>query len=308
MIRRASNLSNTAKSIVCLINSRSGSAHDYIETLENICEESGIRLKKLTVLNNPANLQPELKKLLKLKPNIVMIGGGDGTIITSIDYLMKQGYQERFAILPLGTANYLARNLHIPLDIPQAVQLAAGTHVTNLRLPLVNDSLFSLIANIGITTEVSENVSVRLKKQLGQTAYVVELLRQLFGHESFTYDITLENDKRLRGESHQIVVSNADLSVQLALTPDSDLHDPTVTLTIYDSGKNKLKLVAVLFLYMFSFGKIKRGMKVYKVTRAKIDTKPVKSISVDGEILQKTPIEISFTKEVIRILTPVPAK
>jgi len=52
--------------------------------------------------------------------DLVIVGGGDGTLKAAVDSLVQ--YQLPLGILPLGTANDLARTLSIPTSTLRACQ------------------------------------------------------------------------------------------------------------------------------------------------------------------------------------------
>src|SRR5690606_15247391 len=121
------------------------------------------------------------------RPDTVLIGGGDGTIIEAINYFVKHGYKGAFGIIPLGTSNYLARNLKIPISLSGSLDKIAKGREKSITLPEVNGKSFALMTMIGISTEISDNVEVSLKQKLGQFAYIIETFKHLRHHESFNY-------------------------------------------------------------------------------------------------------------------------
>ena len=56
-----------------------------------------------------------LKILYSLKPETVIIAGGDGTINSVLPYIYETG--ATLGILPFGSGNGLARNLKIPSNV-----------------------------------------------------------------------------------------------------------------------------------------------------------------------------------------------
>src|SRR4029453_15438056 len=54
--------------------------------------------------------------------DLIVIGGGDGTISTAVSQLMK--LKRQFAAIPLGTANDFARTLGLPTDPLEAAEIA----------------------------------------------------------------------------------------------------------------------------------------------------------------------------------------
>ena len=63
------------------------------------------------------------------KAELIVIGGGDGTISKALPQLLKLG--KPFAVLPLGTANDFARTIELPMDPMQAAEVALRSEAQN---------------------------------------------------------------------------------------------------------------------------------------------------------------------------------
>ncbi len=78
----------------------------------------------------------------------VIAGGGDGTISTVAGAL--SGSDTPLGVLPLGTLNHFAKDLGIPLTIPEAVAVIAAGNQARLDLAQVNDRIFINNSSLGI--------------------------------------------------------------------------------------------------------------------------------------------------------------
>jgi diacylglycerol kinase family enzyme len=76
--------------------------------------------------------------------DLVIVGGGDGTLNAAVDSLVQ--HQLPLGILPLGTANDLARTLAIPTSIPEACRVIAAGYTKPIDLGWVNGKHFWLSA------------------------------------------------------------------------------------------------------------------------------------------------------------------
>lgn len=77
----------------------------------------------------------------------IVAAGGDGTISGVASVLRGSG--ATMGILPLGTFNYFARSLNIPLDIPEAVRLLTQGVRRQVRIASINDRVFLNNASLG---------------------------------------------------------------------------------------------------------------------------------------------------------------
>ena len=64
----------------------------------------------------------------------VIVAGGDGTINEAIQGMV--GTNARLGILPRGTANVLARELGLPMDVDEALKIAAQAPTPTRRVGL----------------------------------------------------------------------------------------------------------------------------------------------------------------------------
>ncbi|KGM32864.1 diacylglycerol/lipid kinase family protein [Inquilinus limosus] len=116
--------------------------------LDRILAEAGAE-GRVTVAEGPA-LCRALDAAMASDAEAILVGGGDGTIIAAAERLLVESRHggpgspggRPLGILPLGTANLLARDLGIPLTPEAALPaLLAGT-TRRIDVGLVNDRIF----------------------------------------------------------------------------------------------------------------------------------------------------------------------
>ncbi len=84
--------------------------------------------------------------------DIVMVGGGDGTISTAASKL--KGTDKALAVLPAGTMNLFARSLAIPLNLDQAVAAFATGVIREVDLASVDGTVFVHQFSVGLHAEL----------------------------------------------------------------------------------------------------------------------------------------------------------
>jgi YegS/Rv2252/BmrU family lipid kinase len=274
-------------------------------TIDKFIKEFENRKEKIEILKvkDPKNLKSNFRKALAMKPDVIVLGGGDGTLISGIEYLAKKGYDKDIGLLPLGTANYLARNLNIPLTVSESVETLLTGKVREIPMGIANDKYFALAFVMGLTQAVSDNVSDQLKRKIGQIAYIYELIKQSKIHEPFEYEITSPNLKRpIKGVTHQIVVYNSDLNQQVKLVPDHDLAKSTLKVVVSSSGPYIHRLFVGFLTHILTAGKKRPYMKVFEASSLKILTRPSLTADYDGEVYGKSPFDIKICEKKIRVI------
>ena len=102
--------------------------------------------------------------------DLVLLWGGDGTVQRCIDVLA--GSPVTVAVLPAGTANLLANNLGIPIDLPAAVDIALHGARRRLDVGVLNGERFAVMAGAGFDAIMMKEADSGLKDRFGQLAYV----------------------------------------------------------------------------------------------------------------------------------------
>jgi len=102
--------------------------------------------------------------------DLLFIWGGDGTIQQCVDAVAGSG--ATIAILPAGTANLLAHNLNVPIDLPAAVEVALHGARRRLDVGVLNGERFAVMAGVGFDAIMMKEADGALKDRFGRLAYV----------------------------------------------------------------------------------------------------------------------------------------
>lgn len=108
------------------------------------------------------DLVAALDKAASSRADVVLAGGGDGTVSAAASRLM--GKNKALAILPAGTMNLFARSLGIPLTLEAAVQSFAGGKVQAVDIATANGQPFVHQFSIGMHAKL---VHLRDKMDFG---------------------------------------------------------------------------------------------------------------------------------------------
>lgn len=135
----------------------------------------------------------------------VIVGGGDGSMNAAAAALVET--QLPLGVLPMGTANDLARTLSIPADVEQAFDIVADGIRHRIDLGCINGRYFFNVANIGLGVHVMRHLSPDLKQRWGIFSYARSLLKALQSFRPFHAQITCDGRAR-RVRTIQIAVGN----------------------------------------------------------------------------------------------------
>jgi diacylglycerol kinase family enzyme len=140
-------------SIIVILNAAAGSASkhsNHAAELGELFRACGCRAEIVRADGNPI----EAARDAAARAGIVVAAGGDGTVSGVAAGIV--GSSAALGILPLGTLNHFAKDLHIPLDLGQAAAVVAAGHTTEVDVGRVNGRVFVNNSSIGIYPDIVE--------------------------------------------------------------------------------------------------------------------------------------------------------
>lgn len=165
--------------------------------------------------------------------DMVLAAGGDGTVRAVAAAL--HGTDVALGVIPAGTGNLLARNLKLPLDIPEAVQAAFTGQDTRIDVCTAlltrpdgeSEELdFVVMAGIGVDAGMIVNTDEDLKKRVKFLAYAVGIAKSLTGGRRVRLTWRLDGGPARRTRVHSLIVGNCgDLVGSIPLLPDAVAND-----------------------------------------------------------------------------------
>jgi YegS/Rv2252/BmrU family lipid kinase len=128
-----------------------GNGPRQIESLQAQFREAGLNARIMAVRSG-GELRSVVKAAARDKPQMIVAGGGDGTLGTMAGLLKDTGIA--LGVLPLGTFNHFARDLRIPVDTKQAIETLVAGHAVEVDMGEVNGKVFLNNSSLGIYPDV----------------------------------------------------------------------------------------------------------------------------------------------------------
>jgi len=150
-----------------------------------------------------------VRAALKRGFEVVIAAGGDGTVSGVAGGLVHTGIP--LGIIPAGTGNALARDLGIPLDLEEALNLLVGEHETRtigIDAMQVGDRFFILNLGVGISALAVRGTGHTEKRRLGRIAYVWAGLLEFLGFQPQRFTIAVD-DRSCRFRASEVMVLNS---------------------------------------------------------------------------------------------------
>lgn len=270
-----------------------------------ILEQAGLPVAAVHRISSGAELPGILERVVDDGHDLVIVGGGDGTVSYAAGRLAGTGTV--LGVLPLGTANDLARTLEIPANLGQACVALADGKVVDIDLGRANGHPFLNVASAGLSVGVTETLSPRLKRSLGPLAYGVAAVRAYARHKPFRARLefpggdheTLDLENML-----QVAVGNGrHYGGGNAVSPTAGIDDHTLDVYAIPGAPLREHMRIARLLKDGSF--VERD-GVYHLTtqRVRLVTDPPLPVNLDGEIATATPADFTIDRNAVHVVVP----
>lgn len=253
-------------------------------------------------VHDPDELEATVNRVLAAKPDLVILGGGDGTISGLVDLLVGKGVI--LGVLPLGTANSFARTLGLPLDISGAVEVIRTGAPKRIDLGMIDDDYFANCAAMGISPQIAETVPHGLKKVLGRIGYLGWAAWQFVRFKPFTLVVTDDaGEHRLRVV--EVRISNGQFHGGTLLVDNAAVDSGEIVVQAV-VGHVKRRLVKNWAASFVGHKSRHEDTRDFHGRSLRIDTEPRLPISIDGEVLAHTPVTARIAAGIIEVMAPIP--
>ncbi|KQN33578.1 diacylglycerol/lipid kinase family protein [Sphingomonas sp. Leaf38] len=251
-------------------------------------------------VEDPKDLEATVLRALAKKPDLLILGGGDGTVSGLVDLMV--GHDVILGVLPLGTANSFARTLGIPLTIEGAVEVIRTGKARRIDLGMIDGDYFANCAAMGISPKIAETVPHGLKKVLGKVGYLSWAAYQYLRFRPFTL-IVGEGPTAVKIRVVEVRISNGPYHGGTELVDAAAVDSGEIVVQAV-MGHVKRRLVQNWVSSVFRLQSRHEKVRDFRGKSLKINTIPPLPISIDGEVLARTPVTAKVAAGIIRVMAP----
>ncbi len=296
-----------------------------LESVLALLRAAGVEVE-LMLPHSAAEAQEQARDAIQRGCDTVFAGGGDGTIHNIVQVLANTPVA--LAILPLGTANALAHDLGLPMNVLQATQVVLQPMRRRVALGRIHyrdlaggpaTRFFVVAAGVGVDAHLFYKLHTGAKQRMGMAAYYAKAW-----HLWFTYPMTRfqvgfsetdsnENRRTVVTELLAVRIRNFGGVVQ-ELAPGAGLERNDVRLVLCRTASR------VAYLQYVTRGFLRRswrvpGIDLVHASRVSCEQlaesgpavhipKSKIYIEADGELVGTLPSEITIVPDALTLLAP----
>jgi YegS/Rv2252/BmrU family lipid kinase len=275
-----------------------------LQRITDLLAAQGIQAK-LVATAAPGSAGAQTRQEIQNGCDLIIAAGGDGTINEVAEGMLYS--QVPLAILPGGTANVLARELRIPMQMQKVAgqisslepcRIAVGSLRERSRAP----RCFLCMAGAGLDAEIVLRLNLDLKAVAGKLAYYVAGFSQVVRP---IYEFDVRVDGQTYRASFALVSRVRNYGGDLEIARGASLLRDEFEIVLFEGG------VSARYLYYLAgvaAGQAQRikGCTVLRgrsVTCAPPGNREI-YVQVDGELAGTLPASIELLQDALTLLVP----
>lgn len=237
---------------------------------------------------------------------MILIAGGDGTISSAIEPLI--GKNIPVGIIPRGTVNAFAKALNIPIDIKAACEIILSGKPNRVDTATCNGKPMIVLAGIGLEPKTIAQSSRRIKKHFGMLSFVLAGIKELGQFNTFEAWIETEN-QTLNLQAVAVTVANTAAPTSLLAHGPAEVipDDRLLDVTIFAPKNRTNAFFGAYHLLRSGFtddATNRNDIQYLKAKNVKVKTKPLQKVSLDGDSIEASSVEISCIPHSLNVLLP----
>ncbi|MEH0820773.1 MULTISPECIES: diacylglycerol/lipid kinase family protein [unclassified Micromonospora] len=264
--------------------------------------DAGFDLLGTYPVDRPGQLEKSVATAADLAPDVLVVGGGDGTLSTAARLLAHRDIA--LGLLPLGTTNNFARTLSVPLDLDDAVAVLTQGKVIDVDLGIAGGRRFTNQLGVGLSTDIMLRTPPRLKRVSGRLAYPLTALALLGGHRPLRATVRA-GDTKYEFVTHQLYVANGGFHAGRPIAADADADDRLLVAYPVGGATRRDLVRATLRNAATGHRRTLHDEPFIAVDELWLETDRPARIEVDGELCGTTPIRVAVDPNALRVMAPV---
>ena len=290
------------KRAALVVNTKSRRGQAAYRDAKHLLERRGIDVTAAYPVRDPTRLPSIVAQCVDEGHALVVVGGGDGSISAVTDSFANRPVA--LGLLPLGTANSFARTLGLPLDLAAAINVIVDGKVIDVDLGRIDGHTFANAAAIGLQPMIARAVPHRLKKIAGRIGYLAVAAVVVTRLKPFRCKIVFDDGRTEQfPEALEVRIANGRYKGGALIAREADVESGDLVVHVV-KGRTAMRLAKVWAQVYTGIAPSLDSIAVMRGTRFRIETMPALYVSIDGEAVAQTPIEVSVARQALRIMAP----
>ncbi|HEX2331005.1 MAG TPA: YegS/Rv2252/BmrU family lipid kinase [Candidatus Angelobacter sp.] len=289
---------------------------EQVALVTEVFRQAGMQVEACATTHRGSAVQ-QTRLAVEAGCDLVVACGGDGTFNECLNGMMQASRKAELGVVPLGSGNLLATDLHLPSNPVRAAHallsykardVQPGT-ITCQTLHGPETRHFIIAAGVGSDAELMYRTAAEIKERFGRNAYFIEMARMTFKGEFPLFHVEWKDEQ---GAPHSDNVALV-MAIRARKFPGllrfvnlrSSLLKPEYALLLFRTDKVRH------FLNYFASVASGLNWRVPQIDvvhaswfRCAANSEPRIRCQADGELLGSVPAEVGIAGKTFRLLMP----
>lgn len=288
---------NKKQRLLFVVNQGSGSRDESLsEQIINYFSASETTIE-IFELPRKCDIDQIKKAIAKANADRVIAVGGDGTLKLVAECLLNT--ETPIGIIPAGSANGMAKELNIPMDIEEALEVAAHGSAHKIHATMVNDELCIHLSDIGFNAYLVKKFDELPTR--GMLTYAKSAWHAFWNHRKMQVQFKV-GARNVKASAAMVVIANATkYGTGFQINPDGKLDDDVFEVILI----KEYAVMEILKIWISKLPWNPQKIESFQASEVKISTKYQAHFQVDGEYMGKTnKVEARIIPNAINIIMP----
>ena len=292
--------------IALIINTASGTNDEKLKELKRLLLEKSFLDIELIELNIKT-INETIVDLTRKGFESIVACGGDGTVSLIAGVIITQGLNVKLGVLPFGTFNHFAHDIHMPEKIEDALDILRKGNSAFVDVGKVNTTYFVNNSSLGLYPKIVKYREEYQKKGWHKNLALVGAIFSLVASRTALYiEFAGQNTRTLRRKTSFVFIGNNKYKIEGFTIGERDNIDQGL-LSVYVARNVNWIRILILGFHALTGTLLKQedfntiGLQTCTISMRK---KTV-LVSHDGEISQmNTPLTYQIHPKVLRVIIP----
>ena len=230
--------------------------------------------------------------------------GGDGTVAELIN---RTPHETPIAVLPVGTANLLAKYLGVPRNTDFVAQLLQRYRLERVDAATANGRLFFLMASAGFDAAVVHRMAAMRQGALSYWSYAKPIWREIrsYQYPELTVYCALQPDEpAVAYASRWVWVVNVPAYAGgLHFAPHASAQDGVLDICMLSRGGLRRSLGYLPYLWLARADRL-RDCRMVQATKVRIEAQVPVAYQLDGDPGGMLPVDICVAPQRVTLVVP----
>jgi diacylglycerol kinase family enzyme len=234
------------------------------------------------------------------QPDAIVAVGGDGTVNMVGTLLIRKDIP--MGIIPMGSGNGLSKDLKIPQDFTEALEVILQYNVKYIDTLRINEMPSLHLSDVGFNALVVKRFSEGERR--GPGAYAWNLMKEYLGYQPKEYEVITDKEQ-FKGKAFMIAIANANMfGSNATINPDGEVDDGIFEVCILTEFP---KTAGINILYQMYQADINESLysNIFRCKYATIKNLENELIQIDGEPIDTVDtLQVKILPRSLKVILP----